>query len=110
MRCRPISMLVFVVRCLVESKKEKVHKRKKECEVLFLCKKCHKNIHKNKPVVSHTPVVNLTRERQPIFSLFFYIPMHVLPEVIDGIFSPSHSLIHFFFMGTKKEQNELCIE
>jgi hypothetical protein len=86
-------------------------KEKKKNEILVLCKKCHKNIDNNEPVVSRTPVVNLTRERQPIFSLFFCVRTHVLPEVIDGIFSPILSC--FFFGGnerTKKEQNEMCIE
>jgi hypothetical protein len=72
--------------------------------ILFLCKKCHKNIDKNEPIVSHTPVVNLTGERQPIFSLFYCVHMHVLPEVIDGIFSSLLFSSRFFFVGTNEQR------
>jgi hypothetical protein len=79
--------------------------KKKERDSLILCKKCHKNIHRNEPVVSHTPVVNLTGERRPIFSPFFCARMHVLPEVIDGIFSLVPALL-FFFMGINEQRKD----
>ncbi len=102
MRCRLISMLLFVVSLFVwkEGDKKCMKRKRKGMRFSFSAKSAIKTFVKNESVVSYTPVANLIWERQPIFSLFFCDRMHVLPEVIDDIFSLSRSIssIHFLFL------------
>lgn len=104
-----------------EREKERVRKKvyemrererageKKEKRKHFLCKKCHKNIDENEPVVSHNPLVNFTKQvslsSYPSFvCMCMCLSRHALPEVIDEIF------FLFQFTRTNKEENEVCIE